>query len=116
MPLIFNRTGPIDPDTPDSAKTKTSVDGVAMELVFSDEFNTDGRSFYSDEDPYWQAMDFHYWSTGDLEWYDPGSASTAGGALVLELTEETSANSHGLGYLGGMLQSWNRFCFVSLLV
>lgn len=40
-----------------------------MELVFSDEFNTDGRSFYSGDDPYWEAVDMHYWSTNDLEWY-----------------------------------------------
>lgn len=113
MPLIFPRTGPVDPATPASALTSTSVDGAPMDLVFSDEFDTDGRFFYADEDPYWLAQDFQYWSTGDLEWYDPGSAYTEGGALVLALTKETAAASHGLGYLGGMLQSWNRFCFVS---
>jgi hypothetical protein len=52
-----------------------------------DEFNTDGRSFYPGDDPYWcvsfslvtlqltqhrEAVDLHYWPTGDLEWYDPG--------------------------------------------
>jgi len=26
-----------------------------MELVFSDEFNTDGRSFFPGDDPYWEA-------------------------------------------------------------
>lgn len=40
-----------------------------MELVFSDEFNTDGRTFYSGDDPYWEAANMHYWSTNDLEWY-----------------------------------------------
>lgn len=39
--------GLIDPDTPEDAMTRTSyIDGSTMELVFSDEFNTDGRSFY----------------------------------------------------------------------
>jgi hypothetical protein len=32
-----------------------------MHLVFSDEFNTDGRTFYPGDDPYWEAVDLHYW-------------------------------------------------------
>ncbi len=32
-----------------------------MVLVFSDEFNVDGRSFYPGDDPYWEAEDYHYW-------------------------------------------------------
>jgi hypothetical protein len=32
-----------------------------MKLVFSDEFNTDGRTFYPGDDPYWEAEDLHYW-------------------------------------------------------
>jgi beta-glucanase (GH16 family) len=54
--------GLIDPDTPQSAKTKQSyVDGTQLQLVFSDEFNTDGRSFYPGDDPYWEAVNLHYW-------------------------------------------------------
>lgn len=37
--------------------------------VFSDEFNTEGRSFYPGDDPYWQAEDLHYWQTNNQEWY-----------------------------------------------
>lgn len=40
-----------------------------MELVFSDEFETPGRSFYPGDDPYWEAVDLHNWATNDLEWY-----------------------------------------------
>lgn len=36
----------IDKDTPDAAKSRTGFDGHEYELVFSDEFNVDGRSFY----------------------------------------------------------------------
>ena len=43
-------------------------DGSEYELVFSDEFNTDGRTFYPGDDPYWEAVDLHYWSTNNLEW------------------------------------------------
>jgi len=41
----------IDPDTPESAMFRTSFEGVRQRLVFSDEFNTDGRSFYPGDDP-----------------------------------------------------------------
>ncbi|BGP19126.1 hypothetical protein JCM10213v2_007213 [Rhodosporidiobolus nylandii] len=104
MPNISTRTGPIDPDTPTSAYTKTGEDGTEMQLVFSDEFNTDGRLFYPGMDPYWEA-------TEDLEWYEPDNVGTKDGYLYLELTKETNASSHGLGYLGGMLQSWNKLCW-----
>lgn len=37
----------IDKETPQDAYQKNSyVDGTSYELVFSDEFNTDGRTFY----------------------------------------------------------------------
>jgi hypothetical protein len=32
-----------------------------MQLVFSDEFRVDGRTFYPGDDPYWEAVDLHYW-------------------------------------------------------
>ncbi len=72
--------GLIDLDTPQEQYTHTSFrDGKEMQLVFSDEFNTDGRSFYPGDDPYWEAgafmctftnillgidavaVDLHYW-------------------------------------------------------
>ncbi|GAA5891636.1 hypothetical protein JCM5296_005492 [Sporobolomyces johnsonii] len=111
VPDITAFRGLIDADTPDSAKSRTGFDGKSYNLVFSDEFNTDGRIFDENMDPFWQAVDLHYWQTGDLEWYDPSNAYTEGGALVLELTKESNASSHNLGYLSGMIQSWNKFCF-----
>lgn len=51
----------IDAATPSSALTRTGSDGKKYNLVFSDEFNTDGRTFYPGEDPYWEASDLHYW-------------------------------------------------------
>lgn len=52
----------IDPDTPLDARTKMSWrDNKEWTLVFSDEFNVDGRTFYPGEDPYWEAVDLHYW-------------------------------------------------------
>jgi hypothetical protein len=67
-PLLTNlRTGLIDPDTPESAMSRTSYDGSKQVLVFSDEFNTDGRTFYDGDDPFFQAVDIWYGATMDLE-------------------------------------------------
>lgn len=54
--------GLIDLQTPKEAYYKSGwQDGADMQLVFSDEFNTDGRTFYPGDDPYWEAVDLHYW-------------------------------------------------------
>lgn len=65
MPVLIDR------DTPDNAKTRTGTDGKQYNLVFSDEFETAGRTFWPGDDPYWEAVNLNYWPTGDLEWYDP---------------------------------------------
>jgi hypothetical protein len=67
-PLLKNiRTSLIDPDTPERVKTRTSHDGSIQKLVFSDEFNTPGRTFYDGDDPFFQAVDIWYGATQDLE-------------------------------------------------
>lgn len=40
------------------------ADGSEWQLVFSDEFNTDNRTFWPGDDPYWEAVDLHYWQVG----------------------------------------------------
>ncbi|KAK4505227.1 hypothetical protein PRZ48_003190 [Zasmidium cellare] len=108
-PLLQNiRTGLIDPDTPDSAKTRKSIDGDEMVLVFSDEFNAQNRTFYPGDDAFWFGPDIWYGATQDLEWYDPDAINTGGGTLLLQLD---AFNNHGLQYRSGMLQSWNQLCF-----
>lgn len=104
----------IDTDTPDSAKSRTGFDGEQYELVFSDEFNVDGRTFYPGDDPFWEAVDIWYGSTADQEWYDPSQVTTSGGALQITMESVTDITlNHGLQYKSGMLQSWNKFCFTS---
>ena len=90
IPDFTTHVGLVDPDTPKSVYTRPSyVDpNKQMVLVFSDEFNEDGRTFYPGDDAYWEAIDLHYWGTvsinprvdclrlmpffqNDLEWYDP---------------------------------------------
>ncbi|KAG9090754.1 hypothetical protein FRC07_012024 [Ceratobasidium sp. 392] len=106
---MLGHRGVIDPATPPSAFTRKSlVDGKNYDLVFSDEFNVEGRSFYPGDDPYWEAVDLHYWSTGNLEWYDPSQVTTEGGSLKITLAAK---KEHDLNYTGGMVSSWNKFCF-----
>ncbi|KAE8268391.1 hypothetical protein A4X09_0g3954 [Tilletia walkeri] len=85
--------GLIDQDTPASAMTKMSSDGKRkMKLVFSDEFNEDGRTFFEGDDPYWTAVDLHYWGTKDFEWYSPLGATTKDGALRITFSEQPINN------------------------
>lgn len=118
----------IDPDTPEEALTWTSMmDGSEWDLVFSDEFNQEGRTFWPGDDPFWEAPSQHYYSTNNLEWcvlsllstgaliltvilrrYDPRHVTTEGGSLKLTLDK---IPNRGLNYTGGLISSWNQFCF-----
>ncbi|KAJ7788008.1 beta-glucan synthesis-associated protein-domain-containing protein, partial [Mycena olivaceomarginata] len=79
----------IDLSTPKDASTILSYHDPSehVTLVFSDEFETDRRSFYPGNDLYWEAAKPHYWQTGDLEWYDPSAVTTKNGALKITLTK-----------------------------
>lgn len=65
MPNFTGNYGLIDKETPKDAYTKPSYMKGEQDyvLVFSDEFNVDGRSFYPGDDPFWEAVDLHYWGT-----------------------------------------------------
>jgi beta-glucanase (GH16 family) len=104
IPNLPNLPQLIDPETPQSVYTRTGFDGEEYELVFSDEFNTPGRSFYPGDDPFWEAVDLWYQATDDMEWYDPGQITTRDGALVIVIEE--SDEHPGLPFISGMLQSY----------
>ncbi|KAI0801193.1 glycoside hydrolase family 16 protein [Fomes fomentarius] len=100
VPDIPGNWGLVDKDTPPEVRTKVDyINGKTYQLIFSDEFNVDGRTFYPGDDPYWEAVDLHYWATGNLEWYDPSTITTR---------NDTQPRS---GLHGGMIQTWNKFCF-----
>ncbi|KAH6901573.1 beta-glucan synthesis-associated protein-domain-containing protein [Coprinopsis sp. MPI-PUGE-AT-0042] len=127
-PFLFQMPEPIDRDTPPEARTRTGFDGLEYDLVFSDEFNVDNRSFYAGDDPFWEAVDLWYGATGDLEWYDPQQVTTRDGHLIITIDSTattqgrlsrgstapfTAAQNHDLEYRSGMIQTWNKFCFTS---
>lgn len=108
-PLLSGiRTNLIDPDTPEDAYYTESRYGDKWKLTFSDEFNVEGRTFYAEDDQFFEGIDSHYAGTQDLEWYDPDAITTANGTLVLKLD---AYKNHDLFYRSGMLQSWNKLCF-----
>lgn len=51
--------------------------------------------------------------TKNYEWYDPAGVTTRDGALSITLTQHPD---HNLNFRGGMIQSWNKFCFTGGLV
>ncbi|KAF7300832.1 GH16 domain-containing protein [Mycena kentingensis (nom. inval.)] len=115
------RIGMIDVDTPEEFHTIQSYHDPTqqLELVFSDEFETEGRTFYPGDDPYWEAVDLHYWSTSDLEWYDPAQVTTRTGALEITMDaipDSDISQNHNMSYRSGMLSTWNKMCFTGGLI
>jgi beta-glucanase (GH16 family) len=122
IPSIPGNRGVIDVDTPREAHTKASYmnQNDMWDLVFSDEFEVEGRTFYPGDDPYWEAPSLHYWGTvsqgrmhrlngtenigqNDLEWYDPSQVTTKGGALQITLAKADPVSNHNLTYRSGMV-------------
>lgn len=106
--------GLIDLDTPKELYYKANLHSdKEWQLVFSDEFNVEGRTFYPGDDPYWEAVDLHYWATNNMEWYDPAAITTRNGSLEITLS---ATPDHGMDYMGGMMSTWNKFCYTGGLV
>lgn len=110
VPEFSNLASLIDSDTPADAQTWTHpLTGDGYHLVFSDEFEVEGRTFWEGDDPFWTAVDIWYGvATGDYQWYSPEAVNTTGGALQITLEEHVTHNLH---FRSGMVQSWNQFCF-----
>ncbi|KAI3478822.1 hypothetical protein L1887_59226 [Cichorium endivia] len=104
------KRGLIDQQTPQSAYKRTSaVDDSKWHLVFSDEFNTPGRSFWPGEDPFWEGFHGWYSGTNDYEYYTPEAINTTTDGKLQISFEERETNN--LNFRSGMLQSWNKACF-----
>jgi hypothetical protein len=60
--------GWLDPDTPQALWTQQSlVDGKALTLVMSDEFNVPGRTFNDGHDPRWTALNKNDYTNNALQ-------------------------------------------------
>jgi len=123
----------IDPDTPNEARTtKSFVDGSIYNLVMSDEFNVDGRSFADGEDPAWTALDKHddvmdSAGFGALQFYNSSQVTTKDGYLNItakigktKWLAQDSLNKtfyeESRNFVSGMVQGWNKFCFTGGIV
>jgi hypothetical protein len=51
--------------------------------------------------------------TNNLEWYDPSAVTTRNGSLEISLYQK---ENHGLHFMGGLVTTWNKFCFTGGLV
>lgn len=90
--MLFGMPQLIDPDTPQSARTRTGFDGLDYELVFSDEFNVEGRTFYPGTH---MALAFSS-SLHSLVWkamIRSGKRSTSGTELLVMLSGTTQHRS-----------------------
>lgn len=102
VPIFQGLASLIDTDTPANAQKWTHpVTNDQYHLVFSDEFEEEGRTFWPGDDPFWTAVDLWYGGTFDYEWYSPEQVNTTGGALQITMEEKPT---HGLNFASGMLQ------------
>lgn len=102
----------IDVDTPGSACVAHSHhDGRVMQLVFSDEFEVEERSFADGEDARWTALESTPFTNYQLNRYNASLARTRGGALeLLFIGQDYSGSDHTRHFQSAMLQTWNKFC------
>ncbi|KAL7547451.1 hypothetical protein ACHAWF_010749 [Thalassiosira exigua] len=124
------RAGWVDPDTPEEHRTIESDyadDAREYWLVFSDEFEQDGRWFGDGGDPRWTAIDKNDYTNEALHFYRPQNVRTTNG--VLNITTERKSNKYKaydekkLKYYAdakrvqtGMVQGWNKFCLTGGIV
>jgi len=124
---VLVRGGWVDYDTPLSALSTRSLSGDADEapwrLVFSDEFNLDGRSFRDGEDPRWTSIHKDDYTNFALQYYNQDLVTTSNGYLnitsiiqditfdVNDIQSSPTVQKKTKNYQSGMVQGWNKFCF-----
>ena len=118
----------IDPDTsPSDRYIQSNVDGRVYEIVFSDEFNVEGRDFADGNDPRWTAMNKNDYTNYALQYYNNELARTNNGYLNLStiykyLTFNVPSTTPGKtlkktkNYQSAMINGWNKFCFTGGIV
>jgi beta-glucanase (GH16 family) len=51
-----------------------------------------------------------------MEWYDPSAITTKNGSLKITLSDVSANPVHGMNYTGGLMSTWNKFCFTGGIV
>mmetsp|Transcript_23949 Transcript_23949/g.42848 ORF Transcript_23949/g.42848 Transcript_23949/m.42848 type:complete len:631 (+) Transcript_23949:167-2059(+) len=122
--------GWVDPDSPEEALTTTShyaEDTREYELVFSDEFEQDGRSFEDGADPRWTAIDKNDYTNEALHFYRPENIQTTNGVMNISSVQKSNRykafDEKKLKYYAdakhiqsGMVQGWNKFCLTGGII
>lgn len=121
-PAEGRQTRPLGlPGPPEYAEIDT------YDLVFSDEFNVDGRDFSDGSDPKWTALNKNDYTNGALHYYTPKNVHTRNGDLIIqskaEKTKFVGVNDTSLEkaifektFTSAMLQTWNKFCFTGGII
>jgi len=98
------------------------------DLVFSDEFNTPGRTFHDGEDPKWTAMEKndytndaqHYYAASNVYTNDDGELvikTEAADTEIIGYSDVKKKKIHDIKHFrSAMLQGWNKFCFTGGIV
>jgi len=83
-PTVYHTNAPTITPTPYPTHSPDYIPPV-YSLVFSDEFNTPGRTFNDGDDPAWTAIDKNDYTNDALHYYSPEMASTSSdGYLVIK--------------------------------
>ena len=114
------RTNLIDPDTPTEFYNlnKTNETEIVGEdgdwiLVFSDEFELDGRTFHEGDDQFFTAVELYYGATHDLEYYLPQMITTNNSNL--EILFDKFNYSSGLEYVSGCYKLGINYVLINML-
>lgn len=122
--------GWVDPDTPEKYMTASSNyadDTREFKLVFSDEFEQEGRSFADGADPRWTAIDKNDYTNEALHFYRPENIATTNGVLnistIIKTNRYRAFDEKKLKYYAdakhiqsGMVQGWNKFCLTGGII
>jgi beta-glucan synthesis-associated protein KRE6 len=127
----------IDPDSPIDVRVIKSFPSLdftndqerEFDLVFSDEFEIDGRTMHDGRDPRWTALHQDDLTNNPLHWYSQDAVKTSNGVLNITMdihpetfTYYTSGKDRIRSinitkeFRSGMVQSWNKFCFIGGII
>ncbi|CAM9103771.1 unnamed protein product, partial [Phaeothamnion confervicola] len=115
--------GWVDPETPEANhKTRSFVDDRELQLIMSDEFTQEGRTFADGHDPKWTSVNKNDYTNSALHYYSNKQVEVHKGKLNISTLNDDisfeywddhrkSFKKQSKTYISGMLQSWNKFCF-----